>query len=195
MSQFNTLQLLTDLKADLLVITKQARLLYQHIDDLNTVPQRGKWTVAQVLQHLNFYHDYYLPAIEKAYQSYQQVYNDDNSAFETGLIGGYLTRMMQPDTNGRVTNKTKALKSYIPGVKLNAQMVLDNFITSQERFTDLIDKAQYYDLNTVKVTMSISRLIRLKLGDILRVLVVHQQRHFIQIEEALQLISIPSLTR
>lgn len=189
MSQFNSIQLLQTLKRDHQAVTWATKLLAGEIATLNTAPAPGKWSVAQVLEHLNFYHEYYLPEIEKAFQQSTKIINTPESIFTTGLMGGYLTKMMQPDATGKVSNKTKALKDYIPAPQLNAQQVLSNFLKSQERFSEVLEQARFYNLNKVRIPMSISKLIRLKLGDLLRVLVIHQQRHLIQINEALQLIN------
>jgi len=188
MSQFNSLQLLHTLKNDLQAVTEAVKKLSAEIDMLNTEPAPGKWSIVQVLEHLNFYHDYYLPEIEEAFQQIPKNINAPTATFNTGLIGGYLTKMMQPDATGKVSNKTKALKNFIPVTQLNAQQVLNDFLQSQERFSKLLEQARFYNLNKVRISMSISKLIRLKLGDLLRVLVIHQQRHLTQINEAKEMI-------
>ncbi|MVN91900.1 DinB family protein [Mucilaginibacter aquatilis] len=188
MSQFNSLQLLQALKADLQTVTNAILNFTPDEEMLNSAPVPGKWSIAQVLEHLNFYHNFYLPEIEKAFSKHKQIYNDDNSKFTSGRIGGYLTKIMQPDAAGKVSNKTKAFKDYIPAPYLNAQNVLNSFLQNQIRFANLIEQAQHYDLNSLRVPMSITKLIRLKLGDMLRVLVVHQQRHLIQINDAIEML-------
>lgn len=188
MSQFNSLQLLQTLKNDLQAVTGAAEQLLAEADILNIAQAPGKWSITQILEHLNFYHNYYLPEIEHAFQQRPESINTSQSVFGTGLIGGYLTKMMQPDATGKVSNKTKALKDYIPEPQLDAEQVLSSFLESQHRFSKLLDKARFYNLNKVRIPMSISKLIRLKLGDLLRVLVIHQQRHLIQINEAKEMI-------
>ncbi|WP_345955922.1 DinB family protein [Mucilaginibacter sp. PAMB04168] len=188
MSQFKSKQLLADLQIDIIEITEWAKQLLIATHYLNTIPQPGKWTIAQVIEHLNTYNDYYLPEIAKALQHYPTGSCHANGIFKTGLIGGYLTKMMQPDINGNISSKTKAFKKHIPVAELNAKTVLQGFVAGQEQFLLLIRQAHLYDLNKVRIKMSISNLIKLKLGDVLRVLVIHQQRHFIQIREAQGLI-------
>lgn len=184
MASFNSKQLLDTLQKDLIGITAQAQALQQYIDLFNKVPSPGKWTIAQVLEHLNTYHDHYLPELEKRMADHGN--RAVSPIFNTGILGGYLTQMMQPDADGKVSKKTKALKKHIPVVELNAQDVWRRFMTGQEHFLQLLKKANDHDLNKLRIGTSISGWIRLKLGDTLRVLVVHQQRHFIQIAEALE---------
>ncbi len=186
MATFNSKQLLDTLQHDLANIIAEAQALHVHMHLFNKVPSSSKWTIAQVLEHLNTYHDHYLPELERRMTKYGN--KSISKTFTTGILGGYLTQMMQPDNNGKVSKKTKALKKHIPPVELNANDVWQRFMTGQEHFIQLLRKADQYDLNQVRISTSISSLIRLKLGDILRVLVVHQQRHFIQIEEALAVV-------
>jgi hypothetical protein len=182
MSSFNTTTLLRNLQADVCQTLVWASQLLSETYQLNIVPHPGKWTIAQVIEHLNTYNNYYLPQIANAYSQYQPIVGLTPD-FKTGIIGGYLTKMMEPDNTGQVSNKTKAFKKHIPAVQLNAGQVLQNFIKGQEQFLALLKQAQQYNLNQLRIPMSISPLIRLKLGDILRVLVVHQLRHFIQIRQ------------
>ncbi|WP_295772574.1 DinB family protein [uncultured Mucilaginibacter sp.] len=189
MSQFNSLQFLNALKADLQMVTNAISNLTPDEKILNTAPAPGKWSIAQVLEHLNFYHNFYLPEIEKAFSKHKRVHNNDNLKFTSGRIGGYLTEIMQPDAAGKVSNKTKAFKDYIPAPHLDAENVLSSFLQNQIKLAAIIEQAQHYDLNTLRVPMSITRLIRLKLGDLLRVLVVHQQRHLVQINDAIEMLA------
>lgn len=186
MATFNSKQLLDTLQHDLANITAEAQALHVHMHLFNKVPSSGKWTIAQVLEHLNTYHDHYLPEMEKRMAECTDTLV--SLTFTTGILGGYLTHMMQPDAKGTITKKAKALKKHIPPVELNTNDVWQRFMTGQVHFLQLLRKADQYDLYKVRISTSISSLIRLKLGDILRVLVVHQQRHFIQIEEALAVV-------
>jgi len=45
-------------------------------------------------------------------------------------------------------------------------------------------------LNTIRVPLSISKLVTLKLGDTFRFLIAHEQRHFIQARNSLKAIGV-----
>ncbi|WP_317044615.1 DinB family protein [Chryseobacterium geocarposphaerae] len=55
----------------------------------------------------------------------------------------------------------------------------------QEQMLDLLKNAQNVDLNKTKTGISISSLIRLKLGDTFRFVIYHNQRHVQQAKRVL----------
>jgi len=48
-----------------------------------------------------------------------------------------------------------------------------------------LNTAKKFDLNAVKVGISIAPIIKLKLGDVFRFMIAHQVRHILQAERAL----------
>lgn len=60
--------------------------------------------------------------------------------------------------------------------------VIDKFISQQLLFIDLLNQARKVSLNKTKITTSISKLIKLKLGDTFQFLINHNLRHLKQIE-------------
>ncbi len=47
-------------------------------------------------------------------------------------------------------------------------------------------------MNVIKIPLSITRLVKLKLGDTFRFLVAHEQRHFVQARNAIKTIGLPT---
>src|SRR3954470_10973053 len=69
MKSFNSHQLLEELQADVRQLVLTATYLQQEDPEiLLTAPAVDRWSVVQVLEHLNSYGRYYLPAIEKSLQ-------------------------------------------------------------------------------------------------------------------------------
>ena len=72
---------------------------------------------------------------------------------------------------------------------LNARLtplVLADFIGQQQQFLQLLERARKVNIGKVKTGTSLSRMIRLKLGDTLRFVAYHNERH---IRQAQNLIS------
>lgn len=182
MPVFNAKDLLSSLAEDVDALLKRLDEVKQ-LDStlLLTQPAAGKWSVIQVLEHLNSYNRYYLPEIEKSLKSGQPF----NPQFKSGWFGDYFTKMMMPGKDGKVANKMNAPKDHRPIVELNATAVVTEFINGQQKLLTLLQKATNTDIGRVKVPISISRFIKLKLGDTFRFLIAHQQRHFLQLENTL----------
>ncbi|RYY35263.1 MAG: DinB family protein [Sphingobacteriaceae bacterium] len=150
---------------------------------LTVTPANGGWSIAQVIEHLNTYNAFYMPAIEQALK--QAVIDKNYNIFKPGILGNYFVKMMQPQ-NGQVTKKYKAATRHIPGNAINAIVVLEIYLKGQQHLLQLLEIAAKYNINNIKIPTSISSIIKLKLGDVFRFLIVHQQRHFVQIEGILK---------
>ena len=154
---------------------------------LNYTSTEGAWSVAQTLEHLNMYNRHYLPLIEKAMVP---ITRDYSAWFLPGFWGNYFTKMIAPTNVYEIKNKMKTLKNFSPSKGLNVEQVFNEFFKQQQKFLHLLEIAKKRNLNNIRVPITISRFIRLKLGDILRFLVAHQQRHMIQARNAVKAVGI-----
>jgi len=181
--------LLEDLKKDVEVLLECADFFRKEIDALLIPPMPGKWSVAQILEHLNSYGRIYLPQINRAIS----VSKTKRAAwFNSGLLGNYFTNTMKPANVFEVKNKMKTLKAHTPENNLNPGKVLDEFVEQQHNLLQLLELAHQKDTNAIRVPISISKFIKLKLGDTFRFLIAHEQRHFIQARNAIKTIGLPT---
>ncbi|HEY0678434.1 MAG TPA: DinB family protein [Chitinophagaceae bacterium] len=145
-------------------------------------PAPGRWSVTQVIEHLNSYGRYYLPAMESAMKAKPSRVTE---LFKPGWLGDYFTKMMLPGKNGKVGNKMKSPKDHRPEPLIDSKPVLEEFLKQQQLLLDLLQQAKKKDLSGIRIPITISRFIRLKLGDTFRFLIAHQQRHFVQVKNTL----------
>ncbi len=150
----------------------------QNLDEkvLQQPSSSGGWSIAQCLWHLNSYGDYYLPKIESRLTTPLQ----ETRVFKSSWLGSRFTRMMQPG-NG----KYKAFKDHVPPAKPDARESVATCIQQLEQLLLLLRKARTCDLNSIKIPISISRLIKLKLGDVFSFLIAHNERHLEQVKRNL----------
>jgi hypothetical protein len=180
MPTFQTKILINSLQQDVRnTLVGMEHLLHLPDDVLLQQPQPGMWSIAQVLEHLNGYNRYYLTEIEKALQVTTV---SANTVFKSGWIGNYFTNLMLPKENGTLAKKMSSPKEYNFPPDLDAGRVVQEFIEGQQKLLVLLDKARNVDMGSIRVPISISKWIKLKLGDTFRFLIAHQLRHFIQIE-------------
>jgi len=149
-----------------------------------TQPGPGQWSAAQCLEHLNSYGRYYLPAIEKAITT--AGIHKPALYFKSGWLGNYFYKIMLPGENGRPKKKMSSPKNHQPAAYLNAGKVLNEFISQLELLGKLLTDARNIDINLVRVPISISPFIKLKLGDVFLFLIAHINRHMLQAERALK---------
>jgi DinB superfamily len=152
---------------------------------LAAAPAPGKWSAAQCLQHLNFYGDHYLPAIEKAINKARSRGDKPSATFTSGWLGAYFTRLMLPQQNGTLPSTMQAPKNAVPDPTPDPVQMLATFITQQEKMLQLLEAAKRVNLNTNRVPISLSAFIRLKMGDTFGFVIAHNERHVLQAERSL----------
>ena len=180
-------QLIDKLKKDVEVLLDSVQSFVAERDALMIQPAPGKWSITQILEHLNMYSRFYIPAIDKAISTTPST---REAWFNSGFWGNYFTKMMQPKNVFEVKNKMKAMKSYAPENIHNPDAVISEFIQHQKRLLQLLEASRQKSLNQIKVPISISKLLKLKLGDTFRFFIAHEQRHFIQARNTLKTIGL-----
>jgi hypothetical protein len=144
-------------------------------------PAPGKWSVAQVIEHLNTYGRYYLPLLQKALSKAPA---SQGGLYKPGWLGDYFTKSMLPK-QGVVANKMKAFKNHRPSPDIDSRKALDEFLQQEQHLLKLLAESRNKNIAAARVTVSIASYIKLKAGDTFRFVIAHHQRHFVQIENTL----------
>lgn len=159
----------------------QIQKLYElSIEELNFRESDDSWSILECIEHLNMYGDFYIPAIKTTISK-----NNESSTevFKSGLLGNYFVKSMEPKVN---LNKMKTFADKNPINSSLDKSVIDRFINQQKEFLELLNKSKNLNLVKAKTAISISKLLKLRLGDTFRFILAHNERHFEQIEKTLQ---------
>jgi hypothetical protein len=146
------------------------------IEYLERRPSKDAWNTLECLSHLNRYSDYYLPAIEKKITG-QSMTNETD--FKSGLIGGYMAKMILPKEK---LNKIKTFAEMNPINSMLGKEEIDVFIENQKKLILLLDLSSRVSLTKTMIPTTISKLIKMRLGDAFQFLANHTLRHIKQIE-------------
>jgi hypothetical protein len=174
-------ELLAEAAADLSRIDEKARGLIDGLSEaqLRWSPPDGGWSIAQVFEHLATSNGSYLAptrvAIEKGPRR-----DGGGEEWKPSFFGGLLYRMLQPSNPRR----SPSPRGWRPE-STATPAAIDQFFTTQATLAELIRAAQPVDLLRTRLSSPANRLVRLNLGDVFRVLVVHEWRHLGQIERVL----------
>jgi len=150
---------------------------------LKTRPQPHKWHILECITHLNQYSAFYIPYLEKA--AYQTKVKQ-NRPFKSGWLGNKFIKMMAPE-NVKPQKTMKHMDTYEKPVSDNA---LEEFLAWQERLIVAISNLENTNLNKRKIPVEFFKLIKMKVGDALEFVIVHQQRHLNQIEKIVEDVAI-----
>lgn len=143
-------------------------------EQLNYKQHAESWSILECLEHLNLYGRFYLPEIERCIRKGK---GKKENVFKSGWLGNYFANSMLPKEK---LNKMKTFKNMNP---LNSKLdkrVIDDFISQQQKMLRLLEESRKVSLNKTRTAISISKLIKLKLGDTFRFVIYHNQRHMAQ---------------
>ncbi|RZK10367.1 MAG: DinB family protein [Flavobacterium sp.] len=149
--------------------------------ELNWRSSATSWSILECLEHLNLYGDFYLPEIDSVIQ---KANSKSEPVFKSGFLGNYFASTMLPKEK---LNKMKTFKDKNP---LNCNLsrnTIDRYIKQQKKMADLLHQARNISLNKEKTKISITKWIRLKIGDTFRFVINHNLRHLNQIEKIMNL--------
>jgi hypothetical protein len=152
------------------------------LESLNYKMSSEKWSVLECIEHLNLYGDFYLPEIER--QILKSKPSPDSTFFHSGWIGNYFANLMKVK-NGKMT-KMKSPKDKNPANSALSTTSVERFLKQQDRLKSLLRQAERMDLTAVKCSISLTPLIKLRLGDTFRFFIFHIDRHILQAENVLK---------
>lgn len=173
------------------LIAELTALTHQHLsyaeslkssaaEALNQKTTPESWSILACLKHLNLYGNYYLSEIEK---QLKKSTSEKERQFKSGLLGNQFAKSMWPKEK---LNKMKTFKNMDPLTRQLDKQVLDTFIDQQYKLLQLLHQSSNVNLSKVKVGISIIPFIKLKLGDALRVLIYHNERHIQQAKRIME---------
>lgn len=157
------------------------KLMYLSKEQLSWRPNEYSWSIEDVLAHLNEYARFYHNAFnEKIDHSKFKIPVEE---FISSPLGRSAWKSMKLGNAKNIKRKFKAMRSYNPLIENN--LIKGNEIEiiqiELEQLLSIIEKAATVSLRRVKIPISISKIIRLRLGDALLFVVYHNERHFQQI--------------
>jgi hypothetical protein len=168
-------ELLQQVETATLAIIKRAEENFVSLSSeaLNEKPNPQQWSIAECLEHLNYYSDYYNKAIKIAIENAQEKQWKEVPTFTSSWLGKKSIESVDP-SNVKPTKTPKALNPSSSTVRPD---VLLRFINAQKEFLTLIEAAQKINLNKAKVRIEVFKLLKMRLGDLFLFMIAHNQRH------------------
>lgn len=189
-----TAELIQELKS---ITNSNIDLLKNRFSNLNEEQKRWKsfdnsWNVLEVFAHLNqfakYYHETFKLKIAKTR------FRSPSTIFISSPLGRSAWKSMKLGNANNIKRKFKSQRSNNPLLEKN--LVNGNdielFEKNLEELIQIIDSSSAVNLRKVKIPISISTIIRLKLGDAFLFVVYHNQRH---LQQALNLVNNPNFPK
>jgi hypothetical protein len=155
---------------------------FSHLNEeqRNWKKDSDSWSINEVFAHLNEYAKYYHPTFSRKIERTR--FRDPKEVFISSPLGRSAWKSMKLGNLKNVKRKFKSQRSYNP--LFHPEIVGTNdivtFQENQENLLTIIDASAHVNLRKVKVPISISKIVRLRLGDALLFVVYHNERHMYQ---------------
>ena len=148
--------------------------------ELNWKPIPEKWSIAGCLEHLNIYSRYYNPAMERAIAEGKKYVPTEN--FKSSWFGNFSVKSVHPDN----MKPQKTLKRLDPAQSTISNNVVEEFMEHQQKLRKILAESHAINLNKAKIPAEVAKFMKLRLGDCLRFVIAHEQRHIRQAKNVLE---------
>lgn len=158
-------------------------------------PAPRKWSAIDCLEHTRRANRLYIKPLEKALTRAEAKGQRPVETFSPSAMGARMRAKMQPQTQAPAASDGRPqLKLKLPTVGSadptkdpsppEPQPTLDAFAAQLDQMLSLARRAERVDLNR-RVTGFFGTVLRLRIGDVLRYLIAHTDRHLVQAERAI----------
>lgn len=178
---FNEVGTITERNLQLLQ-TKFSKLTKNQLD---WKPNPTTWSINEVFAHLNAYAKFYHRVMNDRLEKTR--FRNPRINFVSSPLGKSAWVSMKLGNARNVKRKFKAPEEYNPTLspELVSNDPVSDLITNQKDFMEVIEKSVAVNIRKVKVPISVSKLVRLRMGDALLFVAYHNDRHM---EQALNLL-------
>jgi hypothetical protein len=183
MNSFRTNDLLNELS--LLTETCQ-NVVKEKILPLSVVQLKWKkdhlsWSILDVFAHLNEYAGYYHEVISRRMEKTR--FREPRETFIPSPLGRSAWSSMKLGNARNVKRKLRSPRAYNPLLNpdLKTDDAIQTFLQHQSNLLNILKNAAKVNLRKVRIPISVSKIIRLRLGDALMYLIYHNERHVQQI--------------
>jgi len=156
-------------------------------NQLNYKMDEGKWSIAQILDHLVIVNKSYLERSNEVIRSLDTRNFNTPIKFKSEYSGNMIINLISAENK----IKTKTIDDFLPEVDVYEINVKHEFCETLRNIKKFIDKIGDFDINKGKVKFVKDNFIKINLGDVAKIVLVHIERHFDQINEIMEYEQFP----
>lgn len=189
MTSPSTDEALSDLIAEAKAIASDARVTFGSLttQQLNWKPNQQQWSIGQCFDHLVTANKSYVPIFAKIIKGPKKNTVWQSMPLLPSFFGKMLIRFLDPAS----TRKLKAPKRFRPSNSNIDGNIISAFVDQQNQLTTLMKESEELNLQRIKISSPVSRIITYSLLDAYTIIVVHEKRHFLQARRVLDSSGFP----
>ena len=188
MTVFNKQSLIAEL-LDRTELIKASTKPFLRLDEeqLNFRSGPHRWSIAEIFEHLNICNNIYIRSILSRITKAPDVKGED---YRSGWLGDWIYEKVMPRADGSVFKIRARKTTQASSLELNGQETLQRFLQQCDMIDDILRHVATKNLQSIRIPLSFSGLLHLRLGDNLRCLIAHNERHLLQAHRVMALLVI-----
>ena len=153
-------------------------------DVFHQKPAEDNWCIAEILDHLVQAGNEYLPQIKKGLEKQDDDLPRGGDPFTPNIFFRWFIKVVSPEYQRKVPT-VKPFEPKLKAAVMDKEQVLDNFLSLQDEFIQLLKKAKLEQLNLdqIKTRNPIVKFIPMSISACFAIQEAHQRRHFEQMRE------------
>ena len=169
---------LTTVLAEASLVADETKRVFGHLsgEQLNWKPGPEEWSVGQCFDHVVISNRPYQPIFEEILAGRRRRRFRERVPLLPRLFGRLLLDTLRPDSGRRV----KARPAFIPAPSGITPAIIATFLEQQERLRRLMHASRGLDLAGITITSPVLGVVTYSLMDAYRIIVAHEQNHFVQ---------------
>ncbi len=148
---------------------------------LNWKPAPTSWSVVECIDHLKVTEALYITKIRQSFEDARIRNLKAQKPFKSAWFGGWFAKQVKPNTR-----KMKNPSLFSPEIGTLEMSTLTAYIDMKINFLELLETLNGYDIQRMKVTSPITKLMVFRVGDALQILTNHAFRHILQAQRVTQ---------
>ncbi len=165
--------------------------IHEEIFNHNVRP--GQWSIAQCLNHLNHYANFYHGQFKSVQNRKEKaLFKKQTEEIKYSWLTKNLMKYIQLDENDSPIRKTKAPRKTFQVNSDFTKEEYDRFLHNQKEMLSLLHTAEEKSLYCHRKINTMFPLLRMKVLDLLLMNVHHNYRHYVQAKNTLTQIKITS---
>lgn len=156
-------------------------------EQLNWKPRVDQWNILQCLEHSTLFLEHYLPLLEGTLR--ENKLHTSTPTYKVSQYGKYGIKMVKINRNNQLKVTLHSRKAFQPTEEPQAatdqQAIIIRYEKNVQKLAKLLLQAETLPLGKIKIPFNFWGLFKIKLGDLLQVLVYHTERHLVQAQRVL----------
>jgi hypothetical protein len=158
-------------------------------DQLNWREQEDKWSIAECVMHLNYVADYYFPSTLKAIKTAKSKKSKAQETFTRGWLGHRYASKFRLTLDNQIKGKIESPSKYDPrstsSSTLDGKKIIEEFLEKQQTIHLMLQDSTVINIQKIRIYAALWGLVSIQLGDMLKILIYHTERHTVQAQRIL----------